>query len=326
MSELFIKQELFKLLPTCDAVLFDVDGVLLDVSQSFRAAICDTTQHYAVHHLELSNNHPLLTPEETEFFKFAGGFNDDWDLTNAAVMLVAAKMTQTEARDALSIHEMAPTWRDYTDKIKRAGGGLVRAEGVILEMLTPGQRRDFARAINPKLVIRLFQEFYGGDDACAELYGFQPEYVHGEGYYKRETLLIDADLLPKNLKYGVVTGRSIPETRLALSHAKLLHRIPERGWITPEAGFKKPDGRTLILAREALDFKNGVYLGDIMDDLQTVLNYRELKGAGKGRIAGAIALSGPSGGAHKAQFLEAGADIVTPDVNTLLSYLKAIIK
>ncbi len=326
MSELFIKQEIFKLLPTLDAILFDVDGVLLDVSQSFRAAICDTTQHYAVHHLGLKSNHPLLTPEETEFFKFAGGFNDDCDLTNAAVMLIAAKMTQTDARDTQSIHEMAPTWRDFTTSIKRAGGGLVRAEGVILEMLTPGQRRDFARAINFKLVTRLFQEFYAGDDACHDLYGFNPEYVHGEGYYQRETLLIDPDLLPKNLKYGVVTGRSIPETRLALSHAKLLQKIPENGWITPEIGFKKPDGHTLILARDRLDFKNGLYLGDIMDDLQTVLNYRELKGAGKGRIAGAIALSGPSGDTHKQQFLEAGADVVTPDVNTLLGYLKATLK
>jgi HAD superfamily hydrolase (TIGR01548 family) len=326
MSELFIKQELFKLLPSLDAILFDVDGVLLDVSQSFRAAICDTTQHYAVHHLELKNNHPLLTPEETEFFKFAGGFNDDCDLTNAVVMLITAKMTQTDARDTLSVHEMAPTWRDYTTSIKRAGGGLVRAEGVILEMLTPHQRRDFARAINFKLVTQLFQEFYAGDDACHDLYGFNPEYVHGEGYYKRETLLIDPEILPKGLKYGVVTGRSIPETRLALRHAKLLQKIPENGWITPEIGFKKPDGHTLVLARDRLDFKNGLYIGDIMDDLQTVLNYRELKGAGKGRIAGAIALSGPSGDTHKQQFLEAGADVVTPDVNTLLSYLKAVVK
>ncbi len=326
MSELFIKQELFKLLPSCDAILFDIDGVLLNVAQSFRAAICDVTQHYAVHHLEIANNHPLLTAEETEFFKFAGGFNDDWDLTNAAVMLVVAKMTQTGARDALSIYEMAPTWRDYTTSIKRAGGGLVRAEGVILEMLTPSQRRDFARAINFKLVIRLFQEFYGGDDACAELYGFKPEYVHGDGYYQRETVIIDPDLLPKGLKYGVVTGRSLPETKLALHHAKLLQKIPEAHWITPEIGFKKPDGHTLVKARDALDFKNGVYIGDIMDDLQTVLNYRELKGSGKGRIAGAIALSGPSGDAHKQQFLEAGADIVTPDVNTFLGYLKAVVK
>ncbi|HEX8464803.1 MAG TPA: hypothetical protein VF627_09330 [Abditibacterium sp.] len=326
MSELFIKQELFKVLPSIDAILFDVDGVLLDVAQSFRAAICDTVQHFAVHHLELKSNYPLLTPEETEFFKFAGGFNDDIDLTQAAIMLITAKLTMTDARDTQSIHELAPTWRDYTDAIKRAGGGLVRAEGYILEMLTPNQRRDFARAVNFKLVTRLFQEFYAGDDACPDLYGFAPEYVHGDGYYKRETVLVNPELLPSKVKFGVVTGRSMAETRLALSYSKLSNKIPENGWITPEVGFKKPDGRTLLLARDRLDFKNGLYIGDIMDDLKTVHNYRELKGSGKARIAATVALSGPSGGAHKRQFLEAGADIVTPDVNTLLEYLKAVIR
>lgn len=326
MSELFIKQELFKLLPSLDAVVFDIDGVLLDVSQSFRAAICDTLQHLAVHHFELQNTGALLEPGETELFKFAGGFNDDWDLTNAAAFLIAAKMTLTDARDTQSLRDLAPSWSEYTLAIKRAGGGLPRAEGFLLEMLTPSQRRHFALAVNPRLVTRLFQEFYAGDDACRDLYGFEPEYVHGEGYYKRETVLIDPELLPSKLKYGVVTGRSLPETRLALSHAKLLQRIPENGWVTPESGFKKPDGHTLLLARDRLDIKNGLYIGDIMDDLQTVFNYRELKGAGRGRVAGGIALSGPSGATHRRQFLEAGADIVTPDVNFLLGYLKNVLK
>ena len=78
-----------------------------------------------------------------------------------------------------------------------------------------------------------------------------------------------------------------------------------------------------MMARDALNFEFGVFIGDIMDDLKTVHNYRALKGAGKARVVSAIALTGPGGAAHRRQFLEAGADIVTPDVNTLLEYLGA---
>jgi hypothetical protein len=37
-------------------------------------------------------------------------------------------------------------------------------------------------------------------------------------------------------------------------------------------------------------------------------------------------LSGPAGAANRRQFLEAGAEIVAPDVNSLLGYLKNVLK
>lgn len=322
MSELYIKQDHLKALSQIDAILFDVDGVLLDVSLSFRAAIVDTVQYVMTQNLGLESNGALLEPGEVEYFKFAGGFNDDWDLTNAALALCIAKWTQSGATDTANLRETLPDWAEFTAILKRRGGGLQQAEGFVLEMLTPSQRREFARAWNPKANTRLFQEFYGGDDACRELYGFDPQTVHGEGYYKRETVMVNPDLVPGELKLGVVTGRARAETRLALQHAKLLNKIPEIGWVVPDAGFKKPDGRTLALAREKLDFKNALYIGDIRDDLQTVFNYRDLQKSGKARIFSAIVLSGPSGALHQREFLEAGADIVAPDVNFLLEYLK----
>ena len=174
MSELFIRQEMFKNLPLIDTILFDIDGVLLDVSGSFRSAIIETTQHVAVHSLGLEDTGKLLEPEDIELFKFAGGFNDDWDLTNAALALVTAKWAQHGAKDTAAIRALAPSWKEFTEAVKRRGGGFQEAEGYVLEiMLGPNQRREFARNWNSKLSIRIFQEFYAGDDACRELYGFR---------------------------------------------------------------------------------------------------------------------------------------------------------
>lgn len=326
MSELFIRQEILKNLPSLDCLLFDMDGVLLDVSQSFRSAIMDTTQFYLKEQLGLEDTGPLLEGDEIEMFKFAGGFNDDWDLTNAAVAFLIGKWAQSGAKDTQALREYGTDWREFTSTIKRKGGGLQQAEGFILEMLRPSERREFARAWNAKLVTRLFQEFYGGDSSCRELYGFAPEYVHVDGYYKREKVMIKPSLIPTDLKTGLITGRYRSEAKLGLHHARLTNRIPENGWVVPDSGFKKPDGRTILLAREKLDFKMGLYIGDIMDDLQTVFNYRELKGSGKARVYSAIVLSGPTGAQHKREFLEAGADIVAPDVNFLLEALGNIMK
>lgn len=54
------------------AVLFDLDGVLVDVSGSYRRAIQETVEHFV-------GVRP--SPESIQALKDGGGFNDDWRLT-----------------------------------------------------------------------------------------------------------------------------------------------------------------------------------------------------------------------------------------------------
>jgi HAD superfamily phosphatase len=327
MSDLFIKQELLKTLPTLDAVLLDVDGVLLDVSESYRVVISQTAQYFAVQVLGLQETGEILSSADTELFKLAGGFNSDWDLTTSAVALIVAKRFRGDLSDTQSIRAAAPSWESFTSEIKRRGGGPQIAETLILEMLTPRQRRDFANAFKPKLVVQIFQEMYAGDEACRALYGFEPQYLHGEGLYQNERVLIDKTLLaslPSRVKLGLLTGRTRTETQLAMRIAGL--QIPESSWVVEDDGVKKPDGRAMLLLQEKMNFKYGVYIGDTMDDLNAVKNYRETKGSGRARVVSCIALSGPSGEAHRRLFLEAGAEIAAPDANTFLEYLNAILK
>ncbi len=66
---------LCELLPP-QAILFDMDGVLLDISQSYRQAIRQTASHFL---------NREVTPEEVERYKRKGGFNNDWDTTEAII-------------------------------------------------------------------------------------------------------------------------------------------------------------------------------------------------------------------------------------------------
>ncbi len=324
--ELFIKQDLLKLLPLLDALILDVDGVILDVSRSYREVICDVVQHYAVHKLGLSDTARLLEPEEIEGFKAASGFNSDWDLTLAAVALIAAKKAISQAAGTAAIREQEPSWAEFTETLRRRqnpliAAGLDTAEKTVLEMLTPSQRRDFALSWDKGFVVQLCQEMYGGEEACHSLYGFAPQYLHGEGYYKRERVLLDKAMLPP-VPVGLLTGRSHSETRLAMRFARLEKEIPPENWVTEDDRVRKPDGRTLLLCQEKMKFKNALYVGDTPDDWRTVENYRDTKGSGRARVWGAIVLSGPGGATSRRAFLEAGTEIIAPDVNTLLEYLK----
>lgn len=325
--ELFVRQDLLKTLPQLDAVLLDVDGVILDVAQTFRVVAAEVAQLYATQWMKLEDDGPLFLPSECELFKNAGGFNNDWDLTNGVLALALAKQcidpsltTTTQLREAF------PDLEAYTAEIQRRGGGLVVAEKYILDMMNANQRRDFSYAWNPRLVTQLFQEMYAGENECRALYGFAPEHVHGEGYLDKEPVLIDASLLPKKTKNGVLTGRIHAETRIALHRSGLLEAIPDTAWVTETDGVRKPDGASLSLLRDKMGFKFGVYIGDTMDDLRVVQNYKETQGSGKAKIISCIVLSGPAGAANRRQFLEAGAEIVAPDINSVLTYLNGVVK
>ncbi len=325
MSDLYIKQELIKTLPQIDALILDIDGVVLDVSQSFREVISHTTQLYATTRLGVEDNGPLLPVDQIDGFKMAGGFNSDWDLTNAAVALVVAKHARGDGNDTASLAASAPDWAEWTREIKRRGGGLVQAEKLILEMLNATQRREFSLNWNQKLVTQLFQEMYGGVDACKTLYGFEPQHLQVEGFYKREQVILDASLLPPKLPVGILTGRTRNEAHLALKFADLRKRIPETHWVTEDDGVRKPDGQTLSLMAEKMKFRHAVYIGDVWDDWQTVVNYRGAKSSQQSRVTGAIVLAGEHADEHRRTFLEAGAEIIAPDANSFLSYLKHVL-
>ncbi len=58
-----------------EAILFDMDGVLADVSRSYRAAIIQTAESFGVH----------VTPEDVARIKAAGDANNDWIVTHRLI-------------------------------------------------------------------------------------------------------------------------------------------------------------------------------------------------------------------------------------------------
>ena len=53
-------------------IVFDMDGVLVDVSQSYRETIRATVRHFGG---------PDVTPEQIQDYKNSGGWNNDWALS-----------------------------------------------------------------------------------------------------------------------------------------------------------------------------------------------------------------------------------------------------
>ena len=88
---IFIDNSYVDILDKIDAVIFDCDGVLIDITKSYDLAIIKTSKYV------LENFAKIYDSIDVNFkiidgFKSTGGFNDEVDLTYAAIIsIVAAK-------------------------------------------------------------------------------------------------------------------------------------------------------------------------------------------------------------------------------------------
>jgi len=70
-------------------ILFDMDGVLADVSQSYRQAIMDTCKSFGV----------TVTMTDIDYKKAQSGFNNDWVLTHSLLQDNGVQVTYDECKD-----------------------------------------------------------------------------------------------------------------------------------------------------------------------------------------------------------------------------------
>lgn len=303
-----------------DTVVFDVDGVLIDVSLSFRSAISAAVQYYLSEHLGWSGDESYLRVSETEHFKKAGGFNSDWALADAAVLLYAVKGATAPDRRASVLRNAAPGIEEYTSAIHARGGGVQAAQDVLRKWFPSDTfERGFA-LWDSALVEKLCAEHYAGRRLCREMYGFDATIVdHDDGEMIHERRLLDPDALPQAWKYGILTGRNNGEMRAALAITGLAGTVPTEWIATCDDEVHKPDPGGLMLLTDRMEPVAGAFVGDTIDDIRTVLNYRKVRSE-PSWLACAV-LSGPAGEKNREFFVESGADVVAPDVNALVSWL-----
>lgn len=322
---LIVRQELLDLMPEVEALIFDIDGVLIDASESYRLAVCEALRFFFERELNWVVDAPPLTPNEVDMFKQAGGFNNDWDLTQAAALFLLFKSLKHGVKQISALRNLRPFLEEFLAEVSAEGGGLAGAEKTVVSKLEFRQRRDLARLWKRRLLVRLAQEFYAGRKWCSRLFQFEPQYVDIDaGFLEREQSLIDSSLLPEDMKLGILTGRAKREATLALERLGLIYRIPEEFWVTDDDPIRKPNPKALSVLMDKMKAKSAIYVGDTVDDLKMANEYKATARPADPTIWICMTLTGPNGENNRTLFLEQGADIIATDVNALLGYLKHI--
>jgi len=229
-----------------DVLIFDMDGVLIDVSRSYRKTIQRTIQIYLETCLGFARSRgSWITNEEISLFKSVGGFNNDWDLTSGLLLYLLSisgipplqklrkcssiQETLSYLKTKSSLSRSKPTLRSkrkhllsFLEKLKTSGGGL-RGIRRILGTSWQGWVYGAGDLEKENLVKRIFQELYLGKQ-FAPYYRLRPIFYTGTGLYEQERLLISKEILSslrRKVRMGIASGRPRYEAELALKRFHL---------------------------------------------------------------------------------------------------------
>lgn len=323
-------------------IVFDMDGVIVDVSNSYRDVVRQTARLFFNPARESQNlPQPLFELSDLAVVKHSGGLNNDWDLTSVVLGLLFSMVDKPE------IHKSRDPWTRYRETMRRCNvnplAEFLATTDTPLEFLLKRRGRqndEFVAGLyegdvgSGNVIKQIFQEIYLGTELFEPTYNLKPETYRGDGYILREQLLLGRSVLEELSRQNVLaiaTGRPRSEAEYPLEHFRIKHFFPvmlshddcirEELRILETQGksvsLSKPDPYMLdTIAENYRDAVNGfIYIGDMPDDMLAAARSRfDFQSIGT--------LWSAADKSHlKEELLRAGADYIVEDFESLKEIL-----
>ena len=173
-------------------IIFDMDGVIVDVSASYR----DTVRKTAYLFLKDSKGgsglrEPLFTLEDLSAVKQSGGLNNDWDLSHRVLTLLMSRVETLDSTDRAEwdVSRLAE-YLDASDTHLEVT--LCSYSGFRSPQADFFYRNDVGSG---NIIKQIFQEVYLGEELFKETYHMDCEFYKEDGFILREKLFISPDIL-----------------------------------------------------------------------------------------------------------------------------------
>ncbi len=215
-------------------IIFDMDGVLIDVSMSYRDTVRRTARLFfkGARGGEALPD-PLFSLEDLARVKQSGGLNNDWDLTAVILSLLCALV------EGLGTPTPPLSWQAFRACVSRCRvielGRFLKGNALPVSRLLErcGRRlHPFVSACytgevgSGNIIKQIFQEIYLGPALFKAAYGISPEVSREKGRIEKETLLMDPAIL-RHLFPGhilaIATGRPRIEAEYPLDRFGIGH-------------------------------------------------------------------------------------------------------
>ncbi len=246
-----------------DSIIFDCDGVLIDITKSYDLAIIKTTQFV------LENFAKITDAVNVDFqiidgFKSTGGFNDEVDLTYAAILsIVGAKQLEkdqtsfifnviqnADSSGILSVEKYLESQVDISD-IKK-------------QLNYPGTHHETP-------LYQIFDQLFYGPELFQKLFGSTSQF-NESGLIEQDQVILENSLIEKlqkkfDTKIAMVTGRGKESVRYSLKSLMEKFDLNNSMFLEDESReLAKPNPKPLLDCIKGMNANSTLYVGDSMED------------------------------------------------------------
>jgi phosphoglycolate phosphatase-like HAD superfamily hydrolase len=261
---IYIDDAVFDILKTSDGIIFDCDGVLIDITKSYDLTIIKTTRYVLENFANITDS-IKIDSEIIDGFKSTGGFNDEVDLTYASIIgLYAAKKLQRDQKEFLfEIIKNCDTSgiifvENYIEK-------LVEIDEIKNKLSYPGTHHE-------NLLYIIFDKLFYGPELYKNLFKNKSEFSES-GLIENDIVIVNDSLISKlktkfNSKISIVTGRGKESVRYSLKNLLDQFDLDNSAFLEDESReMAKPNPESLVRAIKGMNSRNLIYVGDSMEDL-----------------------------------------------------------
>ena len=246
-----------------DSIIFDCDGVLVDITNSYDQTIVKTTK-YVLETLAKINDSIKIDFKIIDGFKSTGGFNDEVDLTYAAIIsIVAAKKLnkdQTEFinlviknSDSTGIKSVENFLKNQTD-----------ISEIIKQLSYPGSHKD-------NILYQIFDQLFYGPELYSKLFNTKSKFSES-GLIENDIVIFNNYLSDKlenkfNKKISMVTGRGKESVKYSLKNLLDKFDLKNSMFLEDEPrDLAKPNPQSLMTSITGMNSTSCLYVGDSMED------------------------------------------------------------